>query len=127
MRVFNIVVLALGIVLVVLPGGCKGKTDEPVVLELPNTPAIPRPASHGVAIEPYVRVHQDQSVESVVVAVLRKGEIFEVSDVHLQPMVEKWISAQTDDATGWILAEQVRLFSSRAQAVNAGALTGTSE
>lgn len=102
-----------------LAAGCSRSDEGAGGLSLPPTTAMPRPASHGLAVDPYVRVHEEPDPSSPVVVILRQGDIFSVQDDRPTALENRWIKARFQDRTGYALSSQVRLFASRAQALNA--------
>ena len=120
----GVIVSVLGVV------SCAQDGESAVVL--PTTGVSDIRPSWAVVVSTYVRLRDEADSESPITGHLRAGDVAEVVSISLSPYSAnghqlRWIELAAEGHTGWVLENDLQLFSSERRARNAAVTVQGSE
>lgn len=103
-------------ILTAVLAGCGDSVEIP---ELPESPVLLAEDTHGLIMEPYVRLHDRPDVAAAVIGHGRAGDVLRVIG---RTADHRWFELEAPDRYGWVRRDYIRVFDSRSQAINGRAL-----
>ncbi len=94
-------------------GACSDRTPS---LTLPETPVLSGRGSYALVEAEYTRLFDRPDRDAVILSHGRRGDVLRVVG---RTANLRWVEVDAPDMRGWIVMEDLVLFSSREQALNA--------
>ena len=91
-------------------------SDRPPGLTLPQTPVLATDTPHALVIVEITRLQDRPDGGGAIAAHARRGDVVPVLGRNAN---ESWIEVQGPFGHGWVIREDVELYRSRRQAINA--------